>query len=468
MATMNVDNTLVQREISALDTRDAVSTVSELIGQARVALERAIALQWVTGEISGFKRAASGHCYFDLKDAQAQVACVLYRNRAALISFELRDGVQAELRLRPSIYEPRGSLQFTVEQGRLAGVGRLYEAFLRLKAKLESEGLFDAATKRALPDSPRAVGLITSQKAAALADMLRVLRDRWPRAKVVLYPASVQGSAAPGELLAALNAANVRRECDVLIIGRGGGSIEDLWAFNDEALVRAVAASALPIVSAVGHETDFTLCDFAADVRAATPTAAANLVVPERREALARIERLGVNLASVVARRIDNLAQRIDRAHERLRASDRALMPWRVRMLQLQNRLHRAMGQRTIEQRGALRAIEQRLARDVRSGAVAERARQRLSAIADQLRRATRTQLSQHHLALADRRRSIELLNPQHVLDRGYAVVLDDEGRAITESDKVKPGAAITARLKSGELLANVIATRDASEPLDG
>ncbi|MGL4231645.1 MAG: exodeoxyribonuclease VII large subunit, partial [Casimicrobium sp.] len=256
-------------------------SVTQLVQQARTALERAIPLQWVSGEISGFKRAASGHCYFDLKDSQSQIACVLYRNRAALVGFELKDGAQVELRVHPSIYEPRGSLQFTVEQARLAGVGRLYEAFLRLKAKLEAEGLFDDELKRPLPLVPSSIGLITSTKAAALADMLRVLRDRWPRARVIVYPASVQGANAPSELLSALNTANARAECDVLIIGRGGGSIEDLWAFNDEALVRAVAASELPIVSAVGHETDFTLCDFAADLRAATPTAAATMATPE-------------------------------------------------------------------------------------------------------------------------------------------------------------------------------------------
>jgi exodeoxyribonuclease VII large subunit len=249
-----------------------VISVSDLIGRAKNALERALPLQWVAGEISGFKRASSGHCYFDLKDDQSQISCALYRNRAALVGFEIRDGAQVELRVRPSIYEPRGSLQFSVEQARLAGVGRLYEAFLQLKAKLTAEGLFDESTRRALPALPETIGLITSPQAAALADMLRVLRDRWPRAKVILYPASVQGSNAPRELLRALNAANDRSECNVLIIGRGGGSMEDLWAFNDEALVRAVATSAIPIVSAVGHETDFTLCDFAADARAALHT----------------------------------------------------------------------------------------------------------------------------------------------------------------------------------------------------
>ena len=222
--------------------------MSVLINRAKLALERALPLCWVNGEISGFKRATSGHCYFDLKDDAAQIACVVYRNRAALIGFELKDGTQVELRVRPAIYEPRGSLQFAVEQARLAGVGRGYEAFLRLKAKLEAEGLFSEDLKRELPAIPKRIGLITSTQAAALADLLRVLRDRWPLALVIIYPATVQGANAPTELRAALNAANARAECDVLIIGRGGGSIEDLWAFNDEALTRAVAASAVAAV----------------------------------------------------------------------------------------------------------------------------------------------------------------------------------------------------------------------------
>jgi exodeoxyribonuclease VII large subunit len=456
-----------QSNATGLDTsRELVATVTQLVAQTRDALERSIPLQWVSGEISGFKRAASGHCYFDLKDSQAQIACVLYRNRAALIGFELREGAQVELRLRPTIYEPRGSLQFTVEQGRLAGVGRLYEAFLRLKAKLESEGLFDPSTKRVLPAQPTRIGLITSRQAAALADMLRVLRDRWPRAQIIVYPASVQGNAAPADLLAALNVANRRRECDVLIMGRGGGSIEDLWAFNDEALVRAVAASSIPIVSAVGHETDFTLCDFAADARAPTPTAAAHLVVPSRLDALAQVERIAMNLVALVSRRIDTLAQRLDRVHERLRASDRALQPWRERMLRVQNRLARAVSLQTLEQQTAIRTLEQRFARTLRQASITSNANQRVARLAQRLQRAVRAQLANGENALTNIARSIELLNPQHVLDRGYALVLDANGNALTDARKARSGDAITARLRVGEIHAKVIEAHVALPPL--
>jgi exodeoxyribonuclease VII large subunit len=375
-----------------------------------------------------------------------------------LIGFELREGAQVELRLRPSIYEPRGSLQFTVEQARLAGVGRLYEAFMRLKAKLESEGLFDPSTKRALPEIPTRIGLITSPKAAALADMLRVLRDRWPRAQIFLYPASVQGNAAPVELLGALNAANRRGECDVLIIGRGGGSIEDLWAFNDEALVRAVAASSIPIVSAVGHETDFTLCDFAADARAPTPTAAANLVTPERSAAIARVERLGSDMVALLSRRIDTFAQRLDRAHERLRASDRALAPWRERVQRMQARLERAFTVLPMLRRNTLQTLNQRFIQCAARPIVVANARNRLNRVNSSLQSTITTNLAAHNTTLSELTRSIELLNPQNVLDRGYAVIFDANGRAMTDANTVNVGDMVTARLKVGEISARITA----------
>ncbi len=444
------------RDPSLNATHENVCTVTALVQQARVALERAMALQWVTGEISGFKRAASGHCYFDLRDANAQVACVLYRNRAALVGFELKDGAQVELRVRPSIYEPRGSLQFAVEQARLAGVGRLYEAFLRLKAKLDAEGLFVEAKKRAPPLLPQRVGLITSTKAAALADMLRVLRDRWPRAEVIVYPSSVQGANAPSELLAALNAANRRRECDVLIIGRGGGSMEDLWAFNDEALVRAVAASAIPIVSAVGHETDFTLCDFAADVRAPTPTAAATLVVPERRASLANVERIAEQMRRSFHRRIDTINQRLDRAQERLRSSDRALAPWRERVLRLQARLERALHMMPIARRGDLTALRDRYARTLTQRTAHANARATLDDLAQRAMSTIDAQLASRRHELARLSQAIEHLNPQNVLDRGYAVVFDERGHPLTDAQNATVGATIFARLKRGELAAQV------------
>lgn len=436
---------------------EAIS-VSVLLQRATTALERALPLCWVNGEISGFKRAASGHCYFDLKDDAAQIACVLYRNRAALVGFELKDGAQVELRVRPAIYEPRGSLQFAVEQARLAGVGRLYEAFLRLKAKLEAEGLFADDLKRELPAFPRRIGLITSTKAAARADMLRVLRDRWPRAQVILYPASVQGANAPRELLAALAAANARAECDVLIIGRGGGSLEDLWAFNDEALTRAVAASAIPIVSAVGHETDVTLCDFAADVRALTPTAAATLVTPERDAMLAAVMDFGERMIDALRHRLDRLGERLDRASERLRGGSSALLaPWRETLLRMNSRLHRAVMATVPLQRSRLVRVNQRLALQLQRAPLPAA---RMERIGTRLDAALATRLSAQQSRLDRAAQALQLLNPQQVLDRGYAVVFDASGRAVTDAATVAIDSAVRIQLRHGVLGARVTETK--------
>ncbi len=428
-------------------------SVTVLLQRAKSALERALPLCWVTGEISGFKRAASGHCYFDLKDDAAQIACVLYRNRAALVGFELKDGAQVELRVRPAIYEPRGSLQFAVEQARLAGVGQLYEAFLRLKAKLFAEGLFDDDKKRALPLFPQRIGLITSTKAAALADMLRILRDRWPRAGVIVYTASVQGVNAPRELLAALTAANKRNECDVLIIGRGGGSMEDLWAFNDEALTRAVAASAIPIVSAVGHETDFSLCDFAADARAPTPTAAAALVTPER-EAISELVRdLAERATDALRSRLDRLGERLDRANERLRSSSAVIAPWREAVLRLQARLHRAVTIAGPARRARLTRAHQWLALQIQRTPAAsvrvDRAGIRMNTL---MANVLSAQLSR----VAQARQALDLLNPQHVLDRGYAVVFAPDGSTASDAAKLPINAAVRVKLRRGEFAARV------------
>ncbi len=428
-------------------------SVSALLQRAKNALERALPLCWVNGEISGFKRAASGHCYFDLKDDAAQVACVLYRNRAALVGFEMKDGAQVELRLRPAIYEPRGSLQFAVEQARLAGVGRLYEAFLRLKAKLDSEGLFSDDLKRELPAFPKRIGLITSTQAAALADMLRALRERWPLAQLIIYPATVQGAKAPGELLAALNAANTRAECDVLIIGRGGGSVEDLWAFNDEALTRAVAASTIPVVSAVGHETDFSLCDFAADVRAATPTAAAALVTPARDAVSALVHDLVLRASEALRTRLDRLSERLDRTQDRLRNSSAVIAPWRERLLRLQARLQRATYLVGPQRLARLASSRQRLAVAMQRrspGSVRAEAANRRLVIA------VATVITARNARLTAASQALDLLNPAHVLDRGYTLVFNHAGVPVTDAATLQVGSPLRIRFQRGGADANV------------
>src|SRR5512134_3332986 len=295
-----------------------ILSVVELLRSVRDLLERRFPLAWVRGELSNLSRAPSGHCYFTLKDRAAQVECVMFRSRAALLDWEPRDGMQVEVRALATLYEPRGRFQLTVDAMRRAGLGPLYERFLRLKDKLGAEGLFDERLKRELPAHPRSIGVVTSLAAAALRDVLTTLARRNPAIEVIVYPAPVQGEGAAGRIAAALARASRRAECDVLLLVRGGGSIEDLWPFNEEAVARAIRAARIPVVVGVGHETDFTIADFAADQRAPTPTAAAELASPARAELLARLADCVRCLAREMLRNIQYASQRLDGSTKRL------------------------------------------------------------------------------------------------------------------------------------------------------
>ncbi|HET9045864.1 MAG TPA: exodeoxyribonuclease VII large subunit, partial [Casimicrobiaceae bacterium] len=308
----------VDYRTASVSPRSAVIPVSLLVSSARLLLERQLGLAWISGEISGFMRAASGHCYFTLKDANAQVRCVLFRMKAQGLGIALADGLAVEVRATPTIYEARGDFQLNVETVRPAGQGALYERFVKLKARLEAAGWFDAGRKRPLPSYPRAVGIVTSTRAAALRDVITTLARRWPTVRIVVYSTAVQGDGAAAEIAAAIALANARRDAEVLIVCRGGGSLEDLWSFNDEAVARAVFESALPIVSGVGHETDFTICDFVADVRAPTPTGAATLVVPDRVAFAHKLKELARHAERATAYALTTRAQRLDHAARRL------------------------------------------------------------------------------------------------------------------------------------------------------
>jgi len=295
-----------------------VVPVSRFVADARMLLERQIGLTWISGELSGCTRAASGHFYFTLKDASAQVRCVFFRHKAQGLGFTLREGLAVEVRAVPTIYDARGEFQLNVETMRLAGLGALYERFVQMKTALAAAGLFDSARKRSLPPFPRRIGIVTSRHAAALRDVLTTLRRRFPSVPVILYPASVQGADAAREIAAAIRLANTHASVDVLIVCRGGGSLEDLWAFNEEIVARAVYDSLLPVVSGVGHETDFTICDFVADVRAATPTAAATLVAPDRAALSGALLELRRRVLRACAHHLGASAQRLDAAARRL------------------------------------------------------------------------------------------------------------------------------------------------------
>ncbi|HUD33957.1 MAG TPA: exodeoxyribonuclease VII large subunit, partial [Variovorax sp.] len=363
----------------------------------------------VRGEISGFSRATSGHCYFSLKDAGGQLRCAMFRRAASLLDFTPREGDQVEVRGRLAVYEPRGDLQLIVESLSRAGQGALFEQFLQRKARLEAQGLFDPARKRSLPAMPRTVGLVTSLGAAALHDVVTALRRRVPHVRVVIAPAAVQGGGAPAELVAALEALYaLDPPVDAILLVRGGGSIEDLWAFNDEALAQTIARSPVPVVSGVGHETDFTIADFVADLRAPTPTAAAELVAAPRetwRGALDLIER---RLADGVDTRLDTLGQRLDLAAARLGRPSTAAARQRVQLAHEAQRLRYAVTAQRM--RLALREQALRATLPAALATDANRRRDRLERAAARLR----------------------LLDPTHVLRRGYAWLADGEGRAIT------------------------------------
>ena len=323
-----------------------VLSVSQLLRSARDLLERRFPLQWIAGEISNLRPAASGHLYFTIKDETAQVDCVMFKSRAAALDWEPADGQRVEVRALVTLYEPRGRFQLNVEGMRRAGLGPLYERFLKLKDKLGREGLFDPEAKRPIPAHPKQIGVVTSLAAAALRDVLTTLRRRNPSIPVIVYPAPVQGEGAAAKLTQALATANARAECDVLLLVRGGGSIEDLWQFNEEALARAIRASAIPVVVGVGHETDFTIADFAADQRAPTPTAAAELVSPSLEALRVRIAETALRISRQTARSIeyamqavDALARRLVHPAERVRASRQFLQQLEIRLASATSRL---------------------------------------------------------------------------------------------------------------------------------
>ncbi|HEY9098648.1 MAG TPA: exodeoxyribonuclease VII large subunit [Thiobacillus sp.] len=433
-----------------------VLTVSELNRMARRALESQLPLLWVEGEISNFTRAASGHWYFSLKDASAQVRCVMFRGRNQFADFTPANGDHVEIRALPSLYEARGEFQLGAESIRRAGAGRLYEAFLKLKAKLEAEGLFDPLRKRALPRFPRSLGIVTSPQAAALHDVLTALSRRMPGLPIILYPTPVQGSGAGAQIAAAIRTAGARAECDVLLVCRGGGSLEDLWAFNDEAVARAIATSPIPVVSGVGHETDFTLADFAADLRAPTPTAAAELASPVRQELLLQLEQLARQLHHHLARKQQHEAQRLDYLSRRLIHPAEHLRRQQLELGQLTQRLHHAVQSRLTREQLQLAQFSQRLVTPLH---VIQREQQSLDALTARAQRAVQSGLQQHRLNLARLASSLAHLSPEGVLARGYSIVQLENGTVVQDAATLKSGDLLDIRLHRGQTRATVKST---------
>ncbi len=394
----------------------------------------------VRGEISGFSRAASGHCYFNLKDAQGQIRCAMFRRAASQLDFTPRDGEQVEVQGRLGLYEPRGDLQLIVEALGRVGQGALFEQFLQRKAQLEAEGLFDAARKRSLPAMPRAIGIVTSLGAAALHDVATALQRRVPHIPVLLAPAAVQGAGAAAEIVKALSSLYLLAQAakasndvltpkiDVILLVRGGGSIEDLWAFNDEQLARCIANSPVPVVSGIGHETDFTIADFVADLRAPTPTAAAELLSQTRDNWLDALALAQQRLGDAALGQLDRQQQRLDAALARLGRPSARLAGQQL-LLERQAQALRYAGQRQLQGQT-----------------------QQLGRMQDALS-STRQRLSQQAAERLERAAlRLHLLDPALVLQRGYALLQDAQGRAIVHTHQVQPGQALRARLADGEL----------------
>ncbi len=410
-------------------------------------------LLWVSGEISNFTRAASGHCYFSLKDERAQVRCVLFRHKAARLEFAPENGAQVEVCALPTIYEARGEFQLGVETMRRAGLGALYEAFERLRRKLAAEGLFDEARKRELPRFPRAVGIVTSPAAAALRDVLATLRRRMPSIPVVLYPAPVQGEGAGDKLAQAVRTASSRAEVDVLIVCRGGGSMEDLWEFNSEALVRAVAQCSMPVVCGVGHDTDYTLIDFVADVRAPTPTAAAAVATPDREELLAQLSDTAASLVLAARRLIEDQMQRLDYLSKRLLHPGQRIETRRDELSHLAARLQQAKRSqldRLVLRLDALRSALRSQRPDV------ARWRGRCDELTLRLRNGGRALLDDKRRTLEAVRANLDHLNPESVLSRGYSVVTRQDGLIVRDSGELDVGAAVDLRLARGRAGARI------------
>ncbi|HEY7672526.1 MAG TPA: exodeoxyribonuclease VII large subunit [Gammaproteobacteria bacterium] len=456
------------RELDFADERK-VLTVSALNREARLLIESGLGVVWVTGEISNFSHPSSGHMYWSLKDARAQVRCAMFRQENRALAFAPEDGQQVLVRARVSIYETRGEFQLIVDEMEPAGEGLLRARFEALKRKLAAEGLFDAARKIPLPGVPARIGVVTSPSGAALHDVLVALKRRFPAVDVLIYPTSVQGEGAAAEICRALELADRRRDCDVLILTRGGGSLEDLWPFNEEVVARTIAALELPIIVGVGHEVDFTIAGFVADLRAPTPSQAAELAVPDQAEIQARLQSYAEQLRRFATRRIaaerkhlGALAHRLQRMHP-----GAVLRAQQQRLDELDARLGRGL-------RDVVAALELRL-REAAMRLTAANPRfqlhlafQRFARAQAALRAAMHRVIERLSLRATLAERSLRSLSPLATLERGYAIVTQmATGSVLTESAKVTPGDSIGVRLARGSLAAKVTRSEPPEEDRD-
>ncbi|WP_260863687.1 exodeoxyribonuclease VII large subunit [Citrobacter sp. Marseille-Q6884] len=444
----------------------SIFTVSRLNQTVRLLLEQEMGQVWISGEISNFTQPSSGHWYFTLKDDAAQVRCAMFRNSNRRVTFRPQHGQQVLVRANITLYEPRGDYQIIVESMQPAGEGLLQQKYEQLKAKLQAEGLFDQQYKQSLPSPAHCVGVITSKTGAALHDILHVLKRRDPSLPVIIYPTAVQGDDAPGQIVRAIERANARGECDVLIVGRGGGSLEDLWSFNDECVARAIFASRIPVVSAVGHETDVTIADFVGDLRAPTPSAAAEMVSRNQQELLRQLQngqqRLEMAMDYFLAnrtRRFTQIHHRLQQQHPQLRLARQqtALERLQKRMsFALDNQLKRAVSrQQRVVQRLNLQNPQSRI----------HRTQTRIQQLEYRLAENLRTQLSATRERFGNAVTHLEAVSPLSTLARGYSVTTAADGAVLKQVKQVKAGDTLTTRLGDGVVVSEVSAITKMRKP---
>ncbi len=437
--------------MAAMANSREILSVSQLNRRARQLLETHLPLIWVEGELSSLSQPSSGHWYFTLKDDQAQIRCAMFRNRNQLVNFPPKQGQQLLVRGRVSLYEGRGDYQLIAEHLEEAGFGALQRAFEELKQKLSAEGLFDPVHKQPLPSLPRHIGVITSPTGAAVRDILTVLHRRFPAIPVTVIPTPVQGKEAAPKIVQALALANRAGLFDVLVLARGGGSLEDLWPFNEESVARAIHASELPVVSAVGHEVDFTIADFVADLRAPTPSAAAELLVPDASDWLETFAGYGVLLARILTRQIRERQQRIQALRSRLRHPGERLQQQNQRLDGLELRLRQAMAANLQTRRHRLEGLVLRQ-RPLHPGPTLAQRQQQVAQLHKSLLHCTQQQLQQRGQRLAEAARLLNTVNPLSTLERGYSITSNEQGQVLRDAEQVRIGQRITTRLARGQV----------------
>jgi exodeoxyribonuclease VII large subunit len=442
---------------SNLSDRQILS-VSQLNRNVRHLIETQLPLLWVEGEISNFARPASGHWYLTLKDDQAQVRCAMFRNANQRVAFQPANGTQVLVRCRAGLYEGRGEYQLIVEHMEEAGFGALQRKFEQLKQQLSDEGLFDNQHKLPMPDTVGRIGVITSSTGAAVKDILSVLKRRFPAIKVSIFPTAVQGEAAAGQIVDAIASANQHGQCDALIVGRGGGSLEDLWPFNEEAVARAIFASEIPVVSAVGHEVDFTIADFVADLRAPTPSAAAELLSPDGEEMLNQFEGFEILMAEGVTRKIRQLEQSTDYLQKRLQHPGRKLQEQAQHLDHLDIRLRRAMAGKMQQQTTQVQTVQNRLVRQSPKQAITQR-KQAVANSVKQMMRAVSQQLELRQSKTAQAMHLLDTVSPLRTLGRGYSIIRDSGNKVVKTVAQVSAGDTLRGQLADGEVVFSVTET---------